>query len=309
MFLRVFLGLFSITSLLAADPYFFFSPDMIASHLKNYNDDELIAIEKDLAMVRSVCFMNALPVTGRAPLYIATAGGPGTRKSTILERYIHAHPDLNQAVYLDPDARGLRFMAHTYYSQSLNYYEIASKKSYDDVLKAAYEKWRGASNYITLTLLEEALQNNYDILYGTTSTGPHMAQFLPQLKKAGYRIELLLCSCNFDVREEAIEYRNKDIRFYQSSPEDAISKGKYFSERMPLYFQYADKLSFYWSDDLFQPEHLAAVLDGSDFVIVDLDAYVRFVSQYEEERLAHVADGKDLPPFKELLTSRTGKEE
>lgn len=308
MFLRLLLGLFAMSAVYASD-YVFFSPETISSHLSGYNDVEKAAIEKDLSVVRSVCLSHTSPTSIKTPLYIATAGGPGARKSTILERFLHHHPELKNSVYLDPNTRGLRFMVHTYYDQSLNFYIIGESKNYENVIKTAYEKWQGASNYIALTLLEEALQERRDIIFGTTSTGSHIGPFFSELKKAGYRIELLLCSCFDDLREESVEYRNKEIRFYQSSPEEAVSKGKLFSERMPQYFQYADKLYFYWSDELFQPEHLAAVLDGKDFVITDLDAYVKFVGKYELDRKMHHAEGIELPSFKELIISRTGKNE
>ncbi|MBF8262882.1 MAG: hypothetical protein HW387_547 [Parachlamydiales bacterium] len=293
----------------AAENFVFFSPEMIQAHLRNYNEAEKASIEKDLTVVRSVCFSDAQSVEGRAPVYIATAGGPGARKSTILERFIDNHLELEHAAYLDPDPRTLRFMVHTYYSQSLNNRVIAEAKNYDQVIIDAYYKWRGGSNYIALTLLEEAFRNRYDIAYGTTSTGSHMGQFLPQLKQAGYRIELLLCSCEDDLRNDAIEYRNKEVRFYQSSPEDALSKGKFFSQRMPLYFQFADKLYFYWSTDLAHEEILAAVLDGSHFEVFDLEGYIKFVGKYEEDRELHRSEGLDLPSFQELLTSRTGDSE
>jgi hypothetical protein len=308
MFLRCLFSLLAVSALYAGENVLFFTPEMITTHLKSYNEAEKALIEKDLAVVRSVCFGDVKAIEGRAPLYVATAGAPGARKTTILERFIHEHPEMSQGVYLDPDPRTLRFMVHTYYSQSLNYRMIASSREYEDVLKAAYEKWRGASNYISLTLLEEAFRQKLDIVYGTTSTGAHMAQFLPRVKAAGYQIVFVLCSCDDEVRKKAIEFRNKEIRFYQSSPEDALAKGKYFSERMQLYFQHGDKLFFFWSDDLFKPERLAAVLDGANFEIRDFEAYVKFVGKYESDRKAHLAEGKQLPTFQELLTARTGRD-
>jgi hypothetical protein len=306
MFSRFIFTLCAVATLATAENFVFFSPEMIRSHLNNYSDAEKASIEKDLAVVRSVCFNHPQSAAGRPPKYIATAGAPGARKTTILERFIDHRDELKDAVYLDPDPRALRFMVHTYYSQSLNNKVIAASKNYDDVIFQAYNKWRGGSNYITLTLLEEALQNRYDIIHGTTSTGSHMDQFLPQLKQAGYRIELLLCSCEDDVCEDAIKYRNKETRFYQSSPDEALSKGKIFSQRMPLYFQFADKLYFYWSVDLTHDERLAAVLDGSNFEILDLEAYIKFVGKYEDDRKLHLSEGIDLPSFQDLVKSKTG---
>lgn len=301
--IRFLFSLFALTTVYATD-YTYFSPEMIRTHLNGYTDSEITAIDKDLSVVRSVCINPGLtPSIDRPPVYVATAGGPGSRKTTILERFIQEHPS-TQAVYLDPDARGMRFMVHTYYAQSLNHRVIAQEKNYNNVLKTAYEKWRGGSNYIALTLLEETFHQGLDIFHGTTSTGSHIEQFFPAVKNAGYRIELLLCSCDDVVRDDALEYREHEIRHYQVSKVEAMTKGKLFALRMPLYFKYADKLYFYWSESLSQPERLAAVLDGNSFEITDLEAYVQFVGKYEADRKIHQAEGIDLPSFKELLSSR-----
>ena len=142
---------------LQSEEYFMFSPKQVSSHLVSYDDKEKEDIAKDLEVVRSVCHVKEAPSKDR-PFYLASAGGPGSRKSTILERFIESHPEFQSGVYLDPDQRALKFMAHTYYDKSLNALQVASKPDYLEIQKGAYEKWRGASNYITLMLLEEALQ-------------------------------------------------------------------------------------------------------------------------------------------------------
>jgi hypothetical protein len=306
MFFRFIFALFAFTFLHAAD-YVFFSEETILKNLNSYTNAEKAAIAKDLSIVRSVCFDDA--TTSNAPLYIATAGAPGARKSTILERYLHQHPELSHSVYLDTAPRTLRFMVNTYVSQTQNYFEIASVNQYDELIKSAFEKWQEASNFITLSLLEEAFQKKLNIVHGTTSIHANVSGLLPAIHQAGYRIELLLCSCDDDLRMEALEHSSKEVHVYQGSLHDAIAQGKYFSERMALYFQYADKLSFYWSDELKQPEILAAVLDGKNFVVTDFNAYIKFVGKYELDRKMHLADGTELPSFKELLASRTGQAE
>ena len=207
----------------------FFTPDMISSHLKSYSTDEIKMIEKDLKVVRSVCLDDVKVFENR--FYLATAGAPGARKTTILERFINSHPEYQNGVYLDPDARTLRFMVHTYY-QSLSPFIISNSAKYDDIIKYAYDKWRSGSNYIVLSLLEEAFTLGNSIIYGTTSTGAHLPVFFSKLKENNYKIVLLLCSCLDSVRYDAVNYRNSVIRFYQSSPEDALSKG--FSSKKKL---------------------------------------------------------------------------
>ena len=273
----------------------FFTPQMISSHLKGYSDEEVQLLKKDLEVVRSVCLEGTRNAKTR--FYLATAGGPGARKTTILEKFISTHPEYRDGVYLDPDPRTLKFMVHTYYAQSLSSLAISTADSYDQVIKNAYDKWRWGSNYIVLTLLEEAFAAGRSIIYGTTSTGAHIPDFFAKLKKNDYQIVLLLCSCPDDVRREAINYRNSVVRFYQSSPEDAVAKGTFFSQRMGAYFAYADLMYLYWSDGLFVPERLAAIWRNGKLEVHDSEAMQRFVDKYEADRIALEAVGQSIPSF------------
>ena len=259
----------------------FFTPDMISSHLKSYSTDEIKMIEKDLKVIRSVCLDDVKVSEDR--FYLATAGAPGARKTTILERFVNDHTEYQNGAYLDPDARTLRFMVHTYY-QSLSPFIISNSVKYDDIIKYAYDKWRSGSHYIVLSLLEEAFAVRNSIIFGTTSTGAHLPTFFSNLKKNNYKIVLLLCSCLDSVRYDAVNYRNSVIRFYQSSPEDALSKGLIFSERMEVYFKYADKLYFYWTDGLFGPERLCGIWSDGNLEVNDKQAMQSFIDKYEEDR-------------------------
>src|SRR3972149_10066678 len=152
---------------------------MIEAHLKDYNDEEKGAIEQDLQIVKSICLPEIdQKLDHKKPVYLATAGGPGARKTTILERFVKEHPYFAEGAYIDPDQRTLKFMAHTYYSRSLSALSIAEYPNYALATKAAYEKWRGGSNYIALTLLEEAFAQGRSIVHGCTSTGEHIPNFL-----------------------------------------------------------------------------------------------------------------------------------
>ncbi|HSX37300.1 MAG TPA: hypothetical protein VLE95_00540 [Chlamydiales bacterium] len=174
---------------------------------------------------------------------------------------------------------------------------ISQTKNYDQVIKNAYDKWRYGSNYIVLTLFEEAIAAGRSITYGTTSTGVHIPNFFAKLKEHGYQIVLLLCSCPDSLRQQAVEYRNQVVRFYQSSPEDAVAKGKFFPQRMGAYFAYADLMYFYWSDDLLSPEKLAAVWRNGKLEIHDEQAMQCFAEKYEADRLALAAEGQIIPAF------------
>lgn len=297
-----------LVTVLQAEDYFIFSPKQISTHLVSYDEKELIDIAKDLEVVRSVCHVKEAR-SKEHPFYLATAGGPGSRKSTILERFIQKHPEYQSGVYLDPNQRVLKFMSHTYYDKSLNALQAASNPDYLAIQKAAYEKWRGASNYITLVLLEEALQKKNDIIHGTTLTGSYVPEFLKKLKAEGYHITLVLCYCEDEVRKEAIEYRNNEQRYYQSTPEDAVAKGKLFAEKLSFYFQYADTLYLYWSDDLLAEERLAATFDKGQITIDEGCSCVldRFISKFEYDRDALQAGGKFIPTWDELVQIYTSR--
>jgi hypothetical protein len=293
--------LFILASLVAAGVHaeLFFTPQMIGTHLETYTHDEIRLLDKDLAVVRNICLDDTCNTDTR--FYLATAGAPGARKTTILERFVANHPEYAQGVYLDPDPRTLKFMVHTYYAQSLNSLVISQTQDYDLVIKNAYNKWRAGSNYIVLKLFEEAVALGRSVIYGATSTGSHIPVFFSKLKDNGYQIVLLLCSCPDVVRYEAVKYRNQVVRFYQSSPEDAVAKGKLFSQRMSAYFAYADLLYFYWSDDLFSPERLAAVWQNGKLEVHDSEAMQRFVEKYEADRQELLIEGQMIPPFDSFL--------
>jgi len=278
---------------------FFFTQEMLEGNLKTYTEEEKAAIEKDRAVVKSVCFP-ANPQSKERPRYVASAGSPGSRKTTILEKFLSQNPEYSDCIYLDPDPRTLKYMAHTYISRSLSPLVIAGADNYGEVIKNAYNKWRFGSTYIAAALLEEAFQNRYDVAHGATLTGDIVPRMLQTIKEGGYEITLLLCSCEDDFRVQAITRRNEVQRFYQSSPEDAVAKGKFFPQRMGAYFTYADKLRFYWSDSLETPERLAASYEDGRLAIHDQEAWERFIGKYEKDREALKAEGKELPSWEEL---------
>ncbi|MBS0625521.1 MAG: zeta toxin family protein [Verrucomicrobia bacterium] len=300
--------IFSCVVAISLRAEFFYTPEMLAKHLETYTEKEVQLLEKDLAVVRSVCFDDTQSADSRfylatagSPFYLATAGAPGARKTTTLERFVAAHPEYQKGIYLDADARALKFMVHTYYAQSLTPLAIAEAESYDQVIKNAYDKWRYGSTWIGYRLFEEAATFGRSIIFGTTSTGAHVPDLFSKLKKQGYQIVLLLCSCPDNLRRDAVEYRNQVIRFYQSSPDDAFAKGKVFPQRMGTYFAYADIMYFYWSDDLASPEKLAAVWREGKLEVHDPQAMQRFVEKYEADRAALAIEGQRIPSFESYL--------
>lgn len=298
---------FLFSSSLSARDHFFFSEQALCSRLNNYNETEKLAINKDLEIIRNICLPKSTSeLDQQKPIYLATAGAPGARKTTILEKFLKNSQLETSFVYLDPDQRALKWMAHTY-GQSLSAFFTSQYPDYNLAVKAAYNKWREASTYIALTLLEEALTQKSNIAFGTTSTADYVPNFFLKLKDHGYDIVLLLCSCEDKFREEAINYRNEVQKFYQSSPEDALSKGKFFPQRMPSYFSFADTLYLFWSDDLNHSERLAGILKKGELEVIDCDALNRFIQKFEMDRALLQNENQNIPSWDELVNLYTSR--
>ena len=220
--------------------------EYIQSLVDGYDSEEQNKIDSDLNNLRALCFEDRSPLEEGKPVYIATAGGVGTSKTTILETYLSETKDKN-IVYLDPDQRALKFMINTY-GQSLTNYHLSLGKPYAEVNQKAYEKWRDASNYIANTLLNEAYAGRYNIAHGTTSSSPKMADLYQKLQQVGYKIILLVCASLDENRQAAVKNRMEKQVFYQSNPKDFSEKTKMVFDNFPTYFKYADEIIFYWID-------------------------------------------------------------
>jgi len=261
---------------------------------KSYSNTEKDLISRDLRNIRETCFFNKKPNTEKKPIYIATAGGPGACKTTILESYLHDNK--LDVVYADPDQRVLRYMINTYY-QSVTNYDIRKSSSYETVAKNAYVKWRDASNYIVNTILNEAFAQGYDIAHGTTSTSNAVSSLYERLKEKNYTIILLLCSVPDETRIKSLEYRSRVQGFVQVAPEDIINKSKMFPERFPTYFTYADEIHFYWTEDFLKGSvHAATFFKDKGLVILDTNAFDSFIKKYDTDRT-----GTSLASFDELV--------
>lgn len=294
----IFTIVLNMTTLLIAGPI---PTEQINSLLEIYTDKDQQLIKKDLGVVRSVCFDNKSPE--KIKKYIATAGGPGARKSTTLEFFMQKNKSSDSFVYLDPDQRALKFMAHTYIAQGLSSLTASMAADYLDVIKNAYNKWRSGSNYIAQTLLNEAIDGGYSIAFGTTSTGAHVGGLFEQLKKQGYEITLLLCGATDATRVDAIRHRNTMQRFYQSSPEDAVNKGIAFAERMETYFQSVDVLELFWSEKKDSPITHAATIHNKQITLHDSAAYNSFVNQHNAYVATLSKEGKTIKEWDALLLS------
>lgn len=254
----------------------------IQDFLKGYSEEELKLIHADYKNIKSLCFHNITSAKGK-PIYVGTAGGPGASKSTILENYLQGKSNY---AYIDPDQRALKYMINTYLQEFTNY-KMSQVTDPTKLLQGAYNKWRGASNYIASSLLNEAFANGYNIAHGTTATSPHISSFYKNLKDKSYKIILLLCYSTDENRVNALNHRAEKQNFLQVDPEDIVKKGKMFPERFKDYFQYADEIHFYWTDKFNEgSKHAASLVKGSDITIHDTAAMEKFTQQYEHDRKA-----------------------
>jgi len=248
--------------------------DIVDAHRKDYSQKEMRSLNRDLKNIRETCFDEKTPAKEQ-PVYVATAGAPGACKSTILETYLH---DKQNIVYVDPDQRALCFMINTYY-QTLTCYNISQAKSPQDLLKDSYNKWREASNYVSNTLLNESYSGGYNIAHGATSTSSAIKFLYQGLKRKNYKIVLLLCGASDRTRVATCRHRFLTQGFLQESSQDLINKGTMFSERLATYFEYADEIYVYWTDDFLKGSTLAATYTKDGGLIVcnqkTLDCFVK----------------------------------
>lgn len=270
--------------------------EIVESFAKTYSSEEMNLINIDLKNIRETSFFGKTPAK-TTPIYVATAGGPGACKSTILETYLH---DKLNFVYIDPDQRALKYMINAYY-QSTTYYEISINPSYTDVQKNAYTKWRNASNYIANTMLNEAFAGGYNIAHGATSTTSAIESLYKKLKQKNYKIILLLCYATDETRITANDHRLKTQGFVQATQEDIINKGKMFCERFPSYFEYADEIQLYWTENFLKGSiHAATYTKNKEFIVHDNEALNHFITKYNLDR----KNTPSLPSLDELIQTR-----
>lgn len=235
----------------------------------------------------------ALPKGGfisqAAPLYLATAGAPLAGKSTVLDFNLASRPGLrDEAVKIDPDRWGMMFMANLYHGYLMSAGMVANVpdgEGYSYAQQRAYDIARPASNYITLELMNEAVEKKCHIVHGTTMTSPHISGLLKSLRGEGYELELLLCAAPDHLRAEAAEYRANVQGYYQATPEDVKSKGVDFPKRLKDYFALADRLSLYWRDSQVTSRAAkVAVLQNGQMGVTDQHGFDYFANEYSSKR-------------------------
>lgn len=267
-------------------------------------------VEYDRQIVQVLCADSRKPYLAPhdEPRHTATAGAPLAGKSTILDQTIAQSPErYAHSVLIDPDRYGMNLMAGTYHGYLMSAGMIANAPDYSYAQQRAYNIARPASNFITLELLNNAVEQQFDIVHGTTMTGGAIRSLMGSLKQKGYGIHLMLCGAEDSMRAEAQEYRARVQGYYQSTPEEVRSKGIAFPQKMADYFELADSLDIYWREDITANAIKAATYENGRRTILDQAAFISFTNKYEADRfiLARPENGQPilLPAFSSIEQS------
>lgn len=272
----------------------------IDNFIANYTPDELTNIKADYEHIRALVKKGKKATSSNKRIYIATVGAPGSCKSTALETFLHNNPAfLQNCLYIDPDQRALKFMTNTYW-QSMTCYQASQNASYQACARKAYEKWRGASNYITNNLLNEAYSEGCSIAHGTTSQSPHVAQLYERLKKKQYKIVLIICLSKTETRAQAVAHREETQGFVQSTYQDFHEKEKTIFKNFPTYVKYADTIHLQWVDEFSKPAIAVATLNRKDNKWAIEEKRYEYMNNIKEIYNSNKAEG--MPAFEELFS-------
>ncbi len=214
---------------------------------------------------------------------VLTAGAPGVGK-TLLERGMwENNPEF---AYICPDDVCLLEMEKTYQAM------VAIDPS-PEGRRAAYNKWRAASNYAHHIITANLIRLNQSFFFGTTASGDKTYLFLDFLKKNGYSIRILYVSAPDQVRFDSIAKR--DNVFIQTTDQDVLNKQLMVHERVQdTFVKYADRIDFYFRTAVDEAPKLAAT-----WIKTDGKAHLEVVNPavYAEMTKLHdqVCDGMNKP--------------
>ena len=233
-----------------------------------YGIDDLIRIHKDLLQLQESLFAGADKGVRQ---YVATAGSPGSGKSTVLEAFMAQSQ--THFVYADPDRATLLHMENTYKRD-----RALGLRTPEE----AYNYWRDASNFLANYFLAKALQEGYAVTHGTTMTAPAMVieRIFTTLKNVyGYSVHLLDINCDNLVREQS-EQQRRAHGVVQCTCEDFYNKGKAFCQRFPSYLG-ADRIDFYYRDRI---DHASCVAtrEGTNLIAHDKVGFIAIQKLHDD---------------------------
>jgi predicted ABC-type ATPase len=178
-----------------------------------------------------------------------SAGAPGAGKTKLFEALLRDEPPLRGFLFVDPDEGALKLM--DVYHRDIQKFGGGSVG-----LALSYTKWRGASNYLSNTMMNRGCDEGRSILLSTTATGPMVAALYTNANKAGYESETLIVCAPEDVRYESVRRRweEEGTRFTN----DAALKGELFYARLPTVMRLTDDFRLYWRGQVEGPPVMAA---------------------------------------------------
>ena len=161
----------------------------------------------------------------KRPVFLSTAGAPGTGKSHYIEHLDHG---LEQFVYVDPDRVCL---------PAIQAYHTLNQTDSE----RAYQKFRDASNFMANFMLIRAVSERKHIVYGTTASSDRVKTIYQHLRGAQYVIDIRVLFADQKLRLGAINHRNQN--HVQVSEADVFGKEAPILERLfDAYVPYADQV-------------------------------------------------------------------
>lgn len=224
-----------------------------------YSDKEAINLRYDIQEIYDSILAEE-PV--KENIAIITAGAPGAGKTWKMRQILEENKAAGKVfAYIDPDDVCLRRQTKTYLS------DISATNGSKEERQAAYNKWRPGSNAANHLILGNLIRSKYGFCFGTTSSGPATGSFFDFLKKQGYQIRLIHVTAPEETRWESIKERDKN--FVQTTEQDTREKGYLLPQRInDTFLKHADRIEFYYRDEVKQNAQLAAVWvrnsEGSD---------------------------------------------
>ncbi len=200
---------------------------------------------------------------------VLTAGGPGAGKTRQMRADLQEKG--RKYAYIDPDDVCLKKITGF---QT----DIANDPS-PQGRKAAYDKWRPASNAMNHLILAHFIQDRVSFYFGTTATSPAVGKLFDLLKKQDYTTRIIHMTTPDEIRWASIQERDKT--FIQTTEEDVRDKGKMFPERLGDYLGHAGKIDFYYRPEVGEGGRLAAEWESGKLMIRDESAYEQVKNRHD----------------------------
>lgn len=235
----------------------------------------------DSTILRSLCLdftdleARTFRDVGRKRSFVATAGGPRSGKSTLLEGLLSGGscPDASfdhrvKRAYIDPDRSCLFKMSHTYMRDRARGVRDPEE---------AYTYWREASICLANLFLARALDEGDAIAFGSTMATPNAVRALDAIEhRYGYEVTILHVTCDEEVRVRTEEdCRARGI--VQCTPKDFKEKNGMFFSLLPEYVKH--RVVFYWRGE--GETVCAAKMDKGELVVYNREAFAQIIRLHD----------------------------